>query len=179
MTKRVLTEEVAGLMTTAVAKGNIYERAKGNAVDALIALGILSTDMISPTGPNKAKSTADPELFGQINDAIVAGFNTRMQALVNAPSAKGMTDAQKLARRNGQQQIGAKRNDFKTALAKRENAEASGNTSRTRSDEQRIADNLNDCLKVIGKSEGIDGVDLPALTDHIKAAVKQLAGVKH
>lgn len=178
MTKRVLTEEVAGLMTTAVAKGNTYERAKTNAVDALVALGILSTDMISPKGKD-SKSTADPELFAQINTAIVAGFSPKVQALVNAPSAKGMTDAQKLARRNAQMQIGAKRNDFKTALAKRENAEASGNTSRTRSDEQRIADNLNDCLKVIGKSEGIDGVDLPTLTDHIKSAVKELAGVKH
>ena len=178
MTKRVLTEAVVGLISTAVAKGNTADRAKTNAVDALVAAGFVSTDFISPKGKD-SKSTADPELFAQINAAIVAGFNARTQALINAPSAKGMTDAQKLARRNAQMQIGAKRNDFKTALAKREERATSGNTSRTRSDEQRIADNLNDCLKVIGKSEGIDGVDLPTLTDHIKAAVKELAGVKH
>ena len=177
MTKTVTTE-LAGLIANAVAKGNTADRAKTTAVDAMVAAGFVSTDFISPKGKD-SKSTATEELFEQINAAIVAGFATRAQALVNAPSAKGMTDAQKLARRNAQMQIGAKRNDFKTALAKRENAEASGNTSRTRSDEQRIADNLNDCLKVIGKSEGIDGVDLPTLTDHIKSAVKELAGVKH
>ncbi len=176
MTKRVLTEKVAGLMTTYVAKGAQADRAKANAVDALVAAGFVSTDMISP---KKAESTADDELHAQIGAAIVAGFSARAQALLAKPSTKGLTDSQIDARRYAMQQIGAKRNDFKTALAKREERATSGNTSRTRSDEQRIADNLNDCLKVIGKSEGIDGVDLPTLTDHIKSAVKELAGVKH
>jgi hypothetical protein len=134
MTKTVTTK-LAGLIANAVAKGNTADRAKTTAVDAMVAAGFVSTDFISPKGKD-SKSTATDDLFGQINDAIVAGFAVRTQELVKAPSAKGMTDAQKLARRTGQQQIGAKRNDFKTALAKREDASASGNTSRTRSDHQ-------------------------------------------
>ena len=69
-------------------------------------------------------------------------------------------------------QIGARRNDFKTALAKREEAKSGANTKR--SDAQRIADNLNDCSKVIENSEGIDGVDLLELGKAIKAAKSAL-----
>ena len=92
MTKTVTTE-LAGLIANAVAKGNTADRAKTTAVDAMVAAGFVSTDFISPKGKD-SKSTATDELFGQINAAIVAGFATRTQALVNAPSAKGMTDAQ-------------------------------------------------------------------------------------
>ena len=174
----ILKDATASAIPTAVSTTLKGDRAKANAVDLLVADGFKSTDFISPKGKD-SKSTATPELFEQINTAIVLGFSTRLQQLVNAPSAKGMTDAQKLARRTAQQQIGAKRNDFKTALMKRERNEALGNTSRTRSDRQRIADNLNDCLKVIGNSEGIDGVDLPTLQGHIQYAVKELSNVKH
>ena len=174
----ILKDATASAITTAVSTTLKGDRAKANAVDLLVADGFKSTDFISPKGKDST-STATPELFEQINKAIVLGFSARLQTLVNAPSAKGMTDAQKLSRRTAQQQIGAKRNDFKTALMKRERNEALGNTSRTRSDRQRIADNLNDCLKVIGNSEGIDGVDLPTLQGHIQYAVKELSNVKH
>ena len=173
----LLKDATASAITNAVAKGNTADRAKATAVDLLVADGFKSTDFISPKGKD-SKSTASPELFEQINTAIVLGFNARVQTLVNAPSAKGMTDAQKLARRNGQMQIGARRNDFKTALAKREDNALSGNTSRTRSDMQRISDNLNDCSKVIENSEGIDGVDLVELAKAIGKA-KTTLHVKH
>ena len=174
----LLKDATASAITNAVSTTLKGDRAKATAVDLLVADGFKSTDFISPKGKD-SKSTASPELFEQINTAIVLGFSARVQQLVSAPSAKGMTDAQKLTRRNGQQQIGAKRNNFKTALAKREDNALTGNTSRTRSDRQRISDNLNDCLKVIGNSEGIDGVDLPTLQSHIQYAVKELANVKH
>ena len=174
----LLKDATASAITTAVSNTLKSDRAKATAVDLLVADGFKSTDFISPKGKD-SKSTASAELFEQINNAIVLGFSARAQQLVNAPSAKGMTDAQKLSRRNAQMQIGAKRNDFKTALAKREKNASAGNTSRTRSDRQRISDNLNDCLKVIGNSEGIDGVDLPILQSHIQYAVKELSNVKH
>jgi len=176
MTKTVTTE-LAGLIANAVAKGNTADRAKTTAVDAMVAAGFVSTDFISPKGKD-SKSTATDELFGQINAAIVAGFATRTQALVNAPSAKGMTDAQKLARRNAQMQIGAKRNDFKTALAKRENAEASGNTSRTRTPQQRVTDNLNDSIKVLQEAEGVP-FDTVKVLELCKKALAEATKVAH
>jgi len=167
----ILKETTAAAITIAVSTTLKGDRAKTNAVDKMVADGIKSTDMISPKGKD-SKSTASDELFAAINKAIVLGFNTKVQALVNAPSAKGMTDAQKLTRRNGQMQIGAKRNDFKTALAKRE--DINGGAKPKRSDAQRIADNLNDCSKVIENSEGINGVDLLELGKAIKAAKSAL-----
>ena len=168
----VLKQTTAAAITTAVSTTLKGDRAKANAVDKMVADGIKSTDMISPKGKD-SKSTASPELYEAIGNAIVLGFNTRVQALVNAPSAKGMTDAQKLGRRNGQMQIGAKRNDFKTALAKREDVNTGGAKPK-RSDAQRIADNLNDCSKVIENSEGINGVDLLELGKAVKAAKSAL-----
>jgi len=168
----ILKETTAAAITTAVSTTLKGDRAKANAVDKMVADGIKSTDMISPKGKD-SKSTASPELYEAIGNAIVLGFNTRVQALVNAPSAKGMTDAQKLGRRNGQMQIGAKRNDFKTALAKREDVNTGGAKPK-RSDAQRIADNLNDCSKVIENSEGINGVDLLELGKAVKAAKSAL-----
>jgi len=168
----ILNETTAVAITNAVSTTLKGDRAKANAVDKMVADGIKSTDMISPKGKD-SKSTASPELYEAIGNAIVLGFNTRVQALVNAPSAKGMTDAQKLGRRNGQMQIGAKRNDFKTALAKREDVNTGGAKPK-RSDAQRIADNLNDCSKVIENSEGINGVDLLELGKAVKAAKSAL-----
>lgn len=169
----ILNETTAAAITNAVSTTLKGDRAKTNAVDKMVADGIKSTDMISPKGKD-SKSTASPELYEAIGNAIVLGFNTRVQALVNAPSAKGMTDAQKLGRRTGQMQIGAKRNDFKTALAKREDTTSGGGAKPKRSDAQRIADNLNDCSKVIENSEGINGVDLLELGKAVKAAKSAL-----
>ena len=169
----ILKETTAAAITNAVSTTLKGDRAKATAVDKMVADNIKSTDMISPKGKD-SKSTASPELYEAIGNAIVLGFNTRVQALVNAPSAKGMTDAQKLGRRNGQMQIGAKRNDdFKAALMKREEV-IGGGAKPKRSDAQRIADNLNDCSKVIENSEGINGVDLLELGKAVKAAKSAL-----
>ncbi len=163
----ILKETTAAAITNAVSTTLKGDRAKTNAVDKMVADGIRSTDMISPKGKD-SKSTASDELFASINKAIVLGFNTRVQALVNAPSAKGMTDAQKLTRRTGQMQIGAKRNDFKTALAKRE-AVAAGTTSRTRTLEEWCRDMANDGIKKCRNAE-----EAPF---EIEAMIKALNGV--
>ncbi len=145
MTKRVLTEKVAGLMTTYVAKGAQADRAKANAVDALVAAGFVSTDMISP---KKAESTADDELHAQIGAAIVAGFSARAQALLAKPSTKGLTDSQIGVRRYAMQQIGAKRNDFKRGMQRRlDAASPDGGASRTRTIDEWFRDMANDGIK--------------------------------
>ena len=163
----ILKETTAAAITNAVSTTLKGDRAKTNAVDKMVADGIKSTDMISPKGKD-SKSTASPELYEAIGNAIVLGFNTRVEALVNAPSAKGMTDAQKLGRRNGQMQIGAKRNDFKTALAKC-GAIATGTTSRTRTMDEWCRDMANDGIKKCRNAE-----DAPF---EIEAMIKALNGV--
>jgi len=166
----ILKETTAAAITNAVSTTLKGDRAKVNAVDALWADGVRYTDMITMKKP---ESTATPELWDSITKAIVAGFPQRSQDAFNAPSAKGMTDAQKLTRRATIQNVGGKRSDFKAALMKREEV-IGGGAKPKRSDAQRIADNLNDCSKVIENSEGIDGVDLLELGKAIKAAKSAL-----
>lgn len=165
----ILKETTAAAITNAVSTTLKGDRAKANAVDKMVADGIKSTDMITMKKP---ESTATPELWDSITKAIVAGFPQRSQDAFNAPSSKGMTDAQKLTRRAAIQNVGGKRSDFKAALMKRE--EVIGGAKPKRSDAQRIADNLNDCSKVIENSEGINGVDLLELAKAIKAAKSAL-----
>ena len=166
----ILKETTSIAITKATEAARRGERAKVNAIDCLWADGVRYTDMITMKKP---ESTATPELWDSITKAIVAGFPQREQDAFNAPSAKGMTDAMKGTRRATIQNVGGKRADFKAALMKREGINGGGAKPK-RSDAQRIADNLNDCSKVIENSEGINGVDLLELGKAIKAAKSAL-----
>ena len=63
-----------------------------------------------------------------------------------------MTEAKKISKRYWQQQIGARRTDIRVALEKREGG-GNGKGGKPRTPEQRVRDNLNDCLKVINAVE--------------------------
>ena len=171
MTK-FINDKLATAISNAVSITNKSIRATRTAVDLLVAEGFKSTDFISPKGKD-SKSTACEEKFAEINAAITLGFTVQARKLLDMPT-KALTETGKGSKRYAQQQIGARRSDFKTALSKREEQAKTGNTSRTRSDAQRIADNLNDCSKVIENSEGIAGVDLLELGKAIKAASSAL-----
>jgi len=109
---------IAAAITTAVGALEGASRKMASSVDAIVAAGGRSTDFISP----KAKdglSTASPESFEAVNAAIVAGFSARVQKLLAAPT-KALSETDKSDKRYWQQQIGARRNDFKRALEKRE-----------------------------------------------------------
>ena len=153
------------------------ERAVSSLVDAMVKANIPSTHLISPSaaGKNKGLSTApSQEYYDDIRANVVLGFSASAQKLIAYPSTRGLTDAQRGMRKYWQQQIGAIVSDFKTQLAKREEAKDGGGAKPKRSDAQRIADNLNDCSKVIENSEGINGVDLLELGKLIKAAKSAL-----
>jgi hypothetical protein len=89
-----------------------------SSIDALVSAGMRSTDFVSPKSKD-GLSTASPEQFEAINAAIVAGFSARTQKLLVAPT-KALSETDKSDKRYWQQQIGARRNDFKRALEKRE-----------------------------------------------------------
>ena len=99
---------------------------------------------------------------------VVAGFSATAQSLLETPT-KSMTEAKKISKRYWQQQIGARLGDFKGALEKREGG-GNGKGGKPRTPEQRVRDNLNDCLKVINAVE-----DPKQLTkgENIAALVKQ------
>ena len=138
-------------------------RAMQSAIPVLIKHGIVSTMFISPHSKG-SKSTATVEQFDWINKHIILGFSDSVQKLLESPT-KSLTDAKKVTKRYWQQQIGARRNDFKSALAKREDSNGAGGKPRTA--DQRVRDNLNDCLKVIDKVEDpkqlVQGAEIKAL----------------
>lgn len=124
-----------------------------SAADTLHAEGFLSTHFISPKSKG-GESTATEEIFEKINAAIVAGFTTRVQKLLTAP-AKSLSDADKADRRYWQQQIGARRNDFKRALEKREGVNDNRAPQAPKSPEDKIRAMIESIEKIVQGSEGL------------------------
>jgi hypothetical protein len=122
MSNITLEPVAATAITEAVAAVEGAARKMESSVDVLHAQGVLSTDFISPNS-KKYESTASPEQFAAINEAIVAGFTKANQKLLATPT-KALSDVDKATKRYWQQQIGARRNDFQTGLEKRENVNA-------------------------------------------------------
>jgi outer membrane PBP1 activator LpoA protein len=121
MSNITLSPAIAAAITEAVALTGKAERKLGSTIDLLWSEGFKSSDFISP---KSEASTASPEQFDAINAAIVAGFTKAAQQLLDKPT-KSLEDAAKAEKRYWQQQIGAKRNDFKRGLEKREGADDS------------------------------------------------------
>tara|TARA_R100001079_G_scaffold87755_1_gene50442 strand:+ start:4338 stop:4868 length:531 start_codon:yes stop_codon:yes gene_type:complete len=173
---RVLTAQTVSAISNAVSRSITADKAGVKALDALIADGFdRITDFISP---KSADSTATAEEFEALNAAIVMGFSADIQRLLLKP-VKGLSDEQKTTRRYWQQQIGARRNDFKRQLGKRLEpfsdliAEADAAKSRNRTLDQRVRDNLNDVIKVCQKAEEAN-FDVPDMIARVKAALEIL-----
>ena len=164
--------------TVARVKG---DRAVSSLVDAMVKAKIPSTHLISPSasGKNKGLSTApSQEYYDDIRASVVLGFSATVQKLIAKPSTKGLTDAQRVTRKYWQQQIGAIVGDYKTQLAKREDNAESGNTSRTRTPQQRVTDNLNDSIKVLQEADGVP-FDTVKVLELCKKALAETTKVAH
>ena len=116
--QKFINAKLASAIANAVSITNKSLRATQTAIDLFVAEGWKSTDLISPKG-EASKSTATPEQFDELTKAIVAGFTPATQKLLDTPT-KALTESGKHNKRYAQQQIGARRNDFKRALEKRE-----------------------------------------------------------
>ena len=88
-----LTNKGKESISNAVKAGKKAEDAQTNAVDQLIGDGILWTDFISPNGKS-GESTATPELYDALMDAVVAGFSAYKRKLLATPAKllKGMPE---------------------------------------------------------------------------------------
>ena len=167
-----LSAALADRIASAVSATGKAERAMATAIDAMVSEGLTFTDFISPKTAGGG-STASPEKFEEINRAIVLGFSQTAQKLLDTPT-KGLSETQKANKRYWQQQIGARRNDFKRALEKRVRiVEEGGTPSRVRTPEQRIRDNLNDVLKVCQNAEEAN-FDINDMVDAVKKALSVL-----
>jgi len=145
MTNRKLNTATIDRVSKAVASSILADKHGTAAIDALIADGFdKPTDFVSPKSQG---STVSVEEFNAINDAIVLGFSADIQRLLAKP-VKSLTDAQKTTRRYWQQQIGAKRNDFKRGMQRRiDAASPDGGASRTRTIDEWFRDMANDGIK--------------------------------
>jgi len=140
------------LIISAVQKASGAERAVIAAVDEFIASGFASTDLISP----KTKgSTVSQDEFNMINETIVAGFSAAVRKLMSVP-VKSLSPDEKVERRYWQQQVGARRNDFKRQLEKRENAGESGTPVTPKTNKTKILEALAKVVSICEKDEAPD-----------------------
>jgi len=151
MTNRKLNTATIDRVSKAVASSILADKHGTAAIDALIADGFdKPTDFVSPKSQG---STVSVEEFNAINDAIVLGFTAHIQRLLAKP-VKSLTDAQKTTRRYWQQQIGAKRNDFKRGMQRRiDAASPDGGAQRTRTIDEWFRDMANDGIKKCRNAE--------------------------
>ena len=155
MSNITLSPAIAAAITEAVALTGKAERKFGSTIDLLAAEGFRSTDFISPKSD---ASTASPEQWDAINAAIVAGFTKAAQQLLDKPT-KSLEEPAKAEKRYWQQQIGAKRNDFKRGLEKREGADESRTPRQPKSPVEKLRAALEAVEKVV---QGHDAWDFDA-----------------
>jgi len=157
MSNITLNAAIANAITETVSLSGKADRKLGSTIDLMVSEKMVSTDFVSPKSKTKT-STASPEMFEQINAAIVAGFTKAAQQLLAKPT-KSLEDADKAEKRYWQQQIGAKRNDFETGLAKREGADASREPRQPKSPVEKLRAALETVEKVV---QGHDAWDFDA-----------------
>jgi len=169
---RTLSNNTIAAVSKAVSTSITADKAGVKALDALIADGFdKPTDFVSPKSEG---STVKADEFNALNEAIVLGFSADIRKLLAKP-VKSLTDAQKTTRRYWQQQIGARRNDFKRQITKRLDADkpTDGAGSSNRTVDQRIRDNLNDVIKVCQQAEEAP-FDVTDMIGKVKAALAVL-----
>ena len=135
------------------------------ATDLLVADGFKYTDFISPGTANKPnpKSTATKELHDKISGVIKLGFTEGVQKLLNTPT-RGLTEHGKANKRYWNQQIGARRGDFRKALQKRVTP-----PNKARPIEERVNDGLDALITLCQNAEKAK-FDLVKMLEALKTA---------
>lgn len=113
-----LTNEGIKSICDAVKAGDKSDAMQSKAVDQLTADGVRWTDFISPTGKS-GESTATPELYDALKNAIVSGFIVTKRKLLASPT-KSLDEQGKVDKRKHQQSIGAYMGAFKRDLQNRQ-----------------------------------------------------------
>jgi hypothetical protein len=114
---RLTSEGIESIKLT-IETGEYADETAESAVDRLTADGIRWTDFISPNGKS-GESTATPELYAALKDAVVSGFKANKRKLLTSPT-KSLSDQGKVDKRKAQQSIGAYMNSFLRDLKNRQ-----------------------------------------------------------
>lgn len=149
-----LSVEVATLVTSYV-KGEIaHDKRTSKFLDVLQAEGVRSDMLKAP-----AKG-ADSAFYDSFKVAVVAGFDAPKRKLLDTPT-KGMSEAQKDAKRKAQQSIGAYIGNIRRDLLKRESeGEGEGEGNPTSTFEARLK---RDLTKYIAQIEKLEGAKFPVV----------------
>ena len=123
-------------------------------LDTLQAEGIQSSMLVAPKGD------ADSSFYNAIKASVVAGFDATKRKLLEMPT-KGMSEAQKKAKRDAQQSIGAYIGNIRRDLAKREAVENADSAPSPQSTfESRLK---RDLTKYIAQIEKLEGAKFPVV----------------
>jgi hypothetical protein len=151
MSNIILSKEVSTAITTAVAAVAGATRKMESTIDTLHAAQMRSTDFVSPKSEG---STASPEQWEAIKVAIAKGFTAAVQKLLAAPT-KALSETDKSDKRYWQQQIGARANDFKRGLEKREGKDDNRAPQPPKSPEDKIRAMIESIEKLVQGAEGL------------------------
>lgn len=151
MTITSLSKSVAVLIAADVALVERNAKSRFVLVDSMVAEGLRSTDFKSPKVKGNG-STATPELFAALKDAVIMGYTAADRVLIatTAPSAVAALKPEKAARRTYlQQQIGSRMKDYGNALKRREEPAQDGAGGRKRPAMDRFLDLLSKAINVL------------------------------
>jgi hypothetical protein len=121
--------------------------------DTLHAEGVRSSDFVSPDSKKKV-STASPEMWEAAKVAVVAGFSTRAQKLLAAPT-KALSEVDKADKRYWTMQIGSRLGAISRGLAKREGVADERAPQTPKSAEDKIRAMLESVEKIVQGAEGL------------------------
>ena len=140
MSNIVLIEKVGKSVEEFSRAKTAAETKTGKALDDMHASGLKSTDTLSPNTKKDNGSTASPELYEGLKVCVVAGFSAYAQKLLKAPT-KSLSDVDKSAKKYWQEQIGARLNDIRKGLERREGKAGERGTKNAKAavDKLRIA----------------------------------------
>jgi hypothetical protein len=149
-----LSVEVAAIVTAHVKGEEAHDKKNVKFTDTLRSEGITSDMLKAP-----AKG-ADSAFYDSFKVAVVAGFDAGKRKLLEMPT-KGMSEAQKKAKREAQQSIGARIGNIRRLLEVSEKREGEDEDKGAKSTfEARLK---RDLTKYIAQIEKLEGAKFPVV----------------
>ena len=174
----VLSEKVGKEITSFSNKSEKARRSAGSVANSMYKIGMRVPDCYAPTKKNLADgiSTTNPEQWALLKHYIVLGFDKSWRDALAPATTAGMTEMQKFRRGKAKTEIGAKINDLKGALERRD-AEAndgkSGNTKTRKTPDERVIASLANAAKIVEKNTmEFDVADFNTAMEAVSAVIE-------
>ena len=153
----VLSEKVGKEITSFSNKSEKARRSAGSVANSMYKIGMRVSDCYAPTKGNLADgtSTTNPEQWALLKSYVVLGFDKKWQAALAPATTAGMTEMQKFQRSKAKSEIGAKINDLKAALERRDAIATGGkdsNPKTRKTPDERVIASLANAAKIVEKN---------------------------